>query len=293
MKPFLTSLLICALTTQVAISAENLITKQTLTYDDAATVLTNKLNKVAAIRTITRRDHTTLIVQFEDETETTVNLGNLLLILNNEPDIREQNIQLYVDLVKNIASASDPTKEQLAQNLLPAIRQSDYVQYMEETGLQMPVKNYFFKKNIGADYWIVLALDGQGSITFPTKKSLEPLELDEDQLLSLAIDNFKNRLLEKVTVSKEEGVFIVSIDGFYDASILISDDFWSNQAKELGSEIVMVAPARDLVMFAPKSDKDTTEFMISFARDNISQFSHALSDQPLLWTQDGWREFKQ
>ena len=77
------------------------------------------------------------------------------------------------------------------------------------------------------------------------------------------------------TEFQQHGDIILAVgDGFYESSLMVDDTVWSSFAAQLGEDIVMTVPARDLLMFTPASMADTATFMFEYRDEIIADGAH-------------------
>lgn len=96
-------------------------------------------------------------------------------------------------------------------------------------------------------------------------------------------------LRTKAAALKIEGgsPYYLTLDGYYESSMVLNTDFWTGIAAQIGPFAMMV-PARDLVMFATLDDANGMQIMQDVAVDVIEQAPYAISGQVYLWRDGGW-----
>ena len=267
------------------------------TLDDAAQLYTARILSMEDIAKVSRHDKENILIEAASGVQLTANLSNLLLAMNEQPEFADKIIDEFVAaMVETIAALELPadTSEQI-DNLMPLIRHKSIFDNSIETMLANAPDalddQAFYIRPLAGDYAIVLAIDTPTSISYANNKSFADLNLSDDALYKRAVSNLKARLPNKLETAKQENVTFVGLDGFYDASLLLIDDFWKNHAEEMQGDLVMVAPARDMVMFVDSADKTALKIMTEYARNNIEALPHPISDVPLKWTKNGWKRF--
>lgn len=86
---------------------------------------------------------------------------------------------------------------------------------------------------------------------------------------------------------------MIAMGGNYESSLLIDTEFWRSEAQRLNDSIVAVAMARDLLLYARKSDKDSISKMRKIVYDNQGTIVGLVSTQFLDWTGESWRSFSE
>lgn len=120
-----------------------------------------------------------------------------------------------------------------------------------------------------------------------TADDLTGLDLGHRQLRRMAADNLAGQL-ERVEVHGLPPVFTLSFEGA-EAALLTSDDVWSSLAEQVEGEVVVGAPARD-VMFVTGSESQAGLEKVHRACERVFFAGHEnlLSRHLLVWRQGGW-----
>ena len=120
-----------------------------------------------------------------------------------------------------------------------------------------------------------------------TADDLTGLELGPRQLRRAATDNLA-AALERVEVHGLPPVFTLSFEGS-EAALLTSDDVWSSLAEQVEGEVVVGAPARD-VMFVTGSESQAGLEKVHRACERVFFAGHEnlLSRHLLVWREGGW-----
>jgi uncharacterized protein YtpQ (UPF0354 family) len=56
-------------------------------------------------------------------------------------------------------------------------------------------------------------------------------------------------LLPKPTVTGNDGVFMITVDGNYEASLLLVDSLWGSKKLNIEGDPVVAVPSRDVLVF--------------------------------------------
>lgn len=263
------------------------------TFDDAASVVTTAMTASENVKSVTRTAEDALSVEFENGTETSVYLGNLTATLNADPDNETETVAQFVSVLFRTGGYNpETTPDQLRKQLRPIVRHSDYVDAMKETAKNAMGGNLtFLMRPIAADYWLIVAIDNDDSIQVIPRGELEALALTDDEIFDQSLTNFSETLLPLLQREQTNGAHMLLLDGNYEASLIAVGNYWDGEAERLGDSIVMVAPARDVVLYCKRSDTVCIDIIHDLAKENIKGLSNAISDTLLEWNNKGWREY--
>ena len=95
------------------------------------------------------------------------------------------------------------------------------------------------------------------------KDSMLPEGMTPEEIYRTACENLA-RDVEFVFSNTLFGGFGVIADGVHEASALCLRHVWEVCTEKLQDDVVIMAPSRDLLLFAPKSDRKTVQSMIQF-----------------------------
>lgn len=108
------------------------------------------------------------------------------------------------------------------------------------------------------------------------KKKMVPRELTVEDLYGIACENLV-RNVEFVFSNTLFGGFGVIADGIHESSALCLRHIWEVCTEKLQDDVIIMAPSRDLVLFAPESDHKTVQSMIRFGEQGFAQSEHKLT----------------
>jgi uncharacterized protein YtpQ (UPF0354 family) len=113
------------------------------------------------------------------------------------------------------------------------------------------------------DLDIRYAFDADSGFRYLTERDLKPFKLTRDQLLPLAVANYR-RLYPKITVERPTTfVGMLANGGELEPSMMLDADFWEKEKSRFGGEIVAGAPARDVLWFTGLKPIDNVLYLRS------------------------------
>jgi hypothetical protein len=261
--------------------------------DDAAKLTIEALKSSDVVELVEQKSADELTVKYSDGTESSFFLGNLLINLNSNPEAEREIIAHYVSVLLKDAIPERPILEdELRRNIVPLVRHTDYMDFLRDAAIKSDEpSDAYFVRALAADYWIILAIDGEDATSVPRHSEFKILGLSDDQLLELAISNLKGRADSELRIQRTNGVNMLIFDGNYESSILLVSDFWRKESTFLGDTIVAIAPARDLLMYCTKSNTECVRRIHEIAIQNFSSLANTISTELIEWSGDNWTAY--
>ena len=97
------------------------------------------------------------------------------------------------------------------------------------------------------------------------KDNMLPPDTDIEELYHIACQNLVNNV--KFVISNTMyGGFGILADGHHEASSLCFKHIWSMCAEKLEDDIIIMAPAKDMVLFVPANDQKRIEAMYEYGK---------------------------
>ena len=114
------------------------------------------------------------------------------------------------------------------------------------------------------------------------KDNMLPPETDMAELYQIACQNLV-RDVEFVISNTMYGGFGILADGHHEASSLCFKHIWSVCADKIGEDLVIMAPAKDMVLFVPASNQKGIESMREFGNEAFERNKDKISKKLLLF----------
>jgi len=135
------------------------------------------------------------------------------------------------------------------------------------------------------DLMIVFAIE-RGEDKFEIlKDNMLPPGTDIEALYQLACQNLV-RDIKFVISNTMYGGFGILADGHHEASSLCFKHIWSLCAEKLNDDIVIMVPAKDMVLFVPASNKKQIEDMHVYGLEAYNRNKDKISDKLYLFTKN-------
>lgn len=117
------------------------------------------------------------------------------------------------------------------------------------------------------------------------KDNMLPPDVDMEKLYHMACENLV-RDVKFVISNTMYGGFGIIADGHHEASALCFKQIWSMCAEKLEDDVVIMAPAKDMVLFVPAGNTTQVEAMITFGKEAYERNKDKVSDQLFLFLKD-------
>jgi uncharacterized protein YtpQ (UPF0354 family) len=142
------------------------------------------------------------------------------------------------------------------------------------------------------DLDIRYAFDMDSGFRYVTERDLKTLKLARDQLLSLAVSNYR-KLYPKVTVQRPTAfIGMFANGGELEPAKMLDIDFWEKEKSRplySGGEIVCAVPARDVCWFTSLKPADNvSNLRTNTARAHAEAGERALSKLMFVWRNKRW-----
>ena len=147
-------------------------------------------------------------------------------------------------------------------------------------------------EDLNADLVILYAEDSAKNIRYFSPEDLEKAKIEKHELRELACENLK-RILPEIERHGENGLFMVTAGGDYEASLLLFDFIWDDMKKEVRGDVVVAIPTRDLLLVTGSQDTQGIEKMKQIVQKTAAEGSYRLTTQLFVFRDGQLEEFKQ
>ena len=133
---------------------------------------------------------------------------------------------------------------------------------------------------------ILYAEDTENNIRYLSHSDLADAGIEPWNLRNLACYNLR-RLLPKIERHSENGTYMLTADGNYEASLPLLDSVWKDPALRVNGEFVFAIPARDLLVITGSKDGEGIARLRKVIYDVFSQNGSYRLTQKLFLYRDG------
>ncbi|MGB3148407.1 MAG: DUF1444 family protein [Paracoccaceae bacterium] len=252
-------------------------------YDDTLALMRDAYLSHEEIESaVINAEDQSLTIKLKSGTELRAYPDNLHQLLQAEPSAaeRERVLEEFVAPALSKFAGSAEKADRDRSSILPVIRPTAMMK-------ELPDASELATLPFAADLSVFFVFDSPDEMSFVLQSEVKELSGDQDDLLRLAQQNFS--ALDVKPVVDGEGPYFVTLDGNYEATVLLDTAFWKTQEEALG-EVIVAPLARDLVLFADRSIPGQEDIMRDLIAKYIDQVAYPLTDRLLLWNDGGWVE---
>jgi uncharacterized protein YtpQ (UPF0354 family) len=220
-----------------------------------------------------------LSVEWRDSGQHQIFLDNAYTQYETEPADLEKILSTYITAsLESIQSADDGFDP---ARLVPVIKDGGYLDEIRSSlnsgdgggeDLSLVHERY------NDDLVILYAEDTPSNIRYFTEDAVEDLGLAESELRARAIENLRG-LLPAIEMRGEDGTYMLTADGNYEASLLLFDDIWVSGQIEVRGELVVAVPARDMLLVTGSEDPGGLELIRSLVAEVMTSSAYRLTDR--------------
>lgn len=136
------------------------------------------------------------------------------------------------------------------------------------------------------DLMIVFVIE-RGEDTYEIlKDNMLPPDADIEEIYQTACENLAKNV--KFVISNTlYGGFGIIADGHHEASSLCFKQIWSMCADKLEDDLVIMVPAKDMVLFVPAGNQEQLEAMVAYGTEAYERNLDKISKKLLRFTREG------
>ena len=152
---------------------------------------------------------------------------------------------------------------------------------------QLPLMDYFV-----GDLHLRYSFDDPRFVSSVSASDLKRLGLKREQLLPLAVSNFRRLYPGRKIAYPLPEIALVTDAGNLEPCLMLDAAFWDKEAERRSSAVVAAAPARDVLMFSDRSVRGNVEILKKLTLDvHATADKEALSKTVYLWNRGRWEAF--
>jgi uncharacterized protein YtpQ (UPF0354 family) len=150
---------------------------------------------------------------------------------------------------------------------------------------ELPLIDYFV-----GDLQLRYSFDNPRYFSSVSAADLTRLKLKREELLPLAIANFRRRYPNFQVERMPAGLSSVTNAGEIEPSLMLDAGFWDLERQRAASEVIAAVPARDTLVFANRSVTGYVDMLRRVVADVYGAAGEsALSRKLFLWTNRRWQ----
>lgn len=174
--------------------------------------------------------------------------------------------------------------ENIREHIYPWVKES-LVDHQALNGKYISEKDTPLISFVG-DLMVILVIDRGDDAYEIVKDNMLPPDCDIEQLYYTACENLA-RDIKFVISHTLYGGFGILADGHHEASSLCLQYIWNMCAEKLNDDIVIMAPAKDMVLFAPAGSQNLIDSMKLYGEEAFERNKDKVSRQLLIFRREG------
>jgi uncharacterized protein YtpQ (UPF0354 family) len=140
---------------------------------------------------------------------------------------------------------------------------------------------------------IVYLIEFENNFTFINERQLLRWGINMDSLKTTAISNLDNLANDNAQLRSEKNFGMVILNGSLEASLMLSDKFWSNILDLLQyNELVIGIPARDVLLIANGESKEGIKKLSETIKKIYESGDHVITKWMFRRENNSWITFK-
>ena len=171
--------------------------------------------------------------------------------------------------------------ENIKHKIYPWVKET-LVDYQALNGKYISPKDTPIISFVG-DLMIIFVIE-RGEDTYEIiKDNMLPLDLDIEELYQIACENLAKNV--KFVISNTMyGGFGILADGHHEASSLCFKHIWSMCVDKLQEDVIIMAPAKDMVLFVPAGNQKLLDDMYAYGMEAYNRNRDKISTKLLRFT---------
>ena len=248
----------------------------TLTPKSFTSEFADRLRQTCPDWKIIIEDDLQLRIENSDGEELHAFLENAFDTYKLDPSQKEFVLQNYVtSTVDNFSTGNEIASK---SQIVPIVKDRGWLTETKQTVLESGVEEApeHVMEELNEELVILYAQDTPTNILYLTPEGLEEVGIEQSELRSIAIDNLKS-IISQVELIGDNGLYIVTAGGDYDASLLLFDSIWSSDQLAVKGEIVVAIPARDLLLVTGSEDSEGIQKVKDIVNESYSESPYRLT----------------
>lgn len=188
---------------------------------------------------ISNADHLVIkVLDANSQSPWTLQLANGYQLYKSNPDDLNVIIDRYVN---NFAAGEKENIRKLGEidvkHIVPVI--------LNAVNKKSPIKYYY--QTLNEELIVGYVVDNENTMRYILTDNFSALNLSDEKLKNTSVINLR-RSYPHVKIEGSKELYVVSINGDYDASLILYDDLWNHQNFKVKGDIVVAIPAKDALI---------------------------------------------
>jgi uncharacterized protein YtpQ (UPF0354 family) len=215
-----------------------------------------------------------LLVTNQAGKETTIYLDNGYKEYRANPADKE------AIMAKHIEAITEPSLQSeiiAATAVTPIIKDSAWVKEIQESlKSKTPKAVDLIYETFNPELIILYAEDTPKNLRYLTRESMTLAKLHKEKLRELAVKNLR-RLVTDIQIHGDNGLFMITAGGTYEASLLLFDELWQGGRMKVDGDYVVAIPSRDMLLVTGSNNQPALEKIRSLAKKTREESAYSLT----------------
>ncbi len=199
-------------------------------------------------------------------------LDNSYAEYKNDPKDLKNVLEKYTFASKDLFLPEEPIQP---NRIVPVIKDERYL--IESSKIIEDFENTHVYEKYNSELYIFYAEDKENSISYFTKEKYAELDLNLESIRETAIENL-NSVVSKMERHGENGYFMLTAGGDYEASLILFD-IWNKENFPVNGNLIIGIPARDVIFVTGTNDKENIERLKKTINEINKTGDHIVSDK--------------
>lgn len=226
-----------------------------------------------------------LVVTVEGGATYTVSPDNLDLTLETLGDEADK-VQAVVEFMSKISEAPDlpQSLDSSLQSILPVVTSTELARAPGASDLGI------WHSELAPGLSEFLVFDAADSVNYVTQSQIDDSTLGLDEIRDKARQNLRGRAASKLLEEYSASPWVAGLllDGFYECSLMLLPEIWSDLTKKVG-EVAVSCPARGELLIVKSEDGLARATVGAYALDAVKTHPYPASEFLYVWQEAGWR----
>lgn len=184
----------------------------------------------------------------------------------------------------------DEKLELTAEQVLPVIKNREYVDNLVKMS-DGDASDVPFHEALNEELFVFYVQDTSESMRYLHEADLASVQFTPETRREKSLQNLQGHLTD-VAFRGGNGFFMLTADGTYEASLLLSDKIWMNEALVVKGDIVVAAVARDLVVITGSEDGENLARVRKIVAETEATGSYLVSPRLFVRRDGRWMLFE-
>lgn len=232
--------------------------------------------RVPEVRVFVQRELELKIVR-KDGGDYNIFLGNAYQSYQGDPkgkeDVMLRFLNAFIEDTEKQGQELDP------ERIVPVIKSTAFVTSTTEMLRKRGESFTMVHESYNPELVILYAEDRASNMRYLTEENLKKWGMGIEELRALAVQNLRRLIGDSIQLCGQDGVFMMTAGGDYDASLLLAEPIWTSGQVNVSGDIVVAIPVRGALLITGNDDPQKVKTMREIARALSHQAPYRLTDK--------------